>query len=107
MAKSSKIKFYVTIILCVFYLSGCSIFPWPMNLITTTTDIATTLGTGKSLSEHAVSGVTKLDCQWSRVFSDWKVCVTHEEYVDNLMIMNCHTYSWNFLNIPYCRSLNE
>ena len=57
-----------------------------MNLITTTTDIATTLGTGKSLSEHAVSGVTKLDCQWSRAFSDWKVCLTHEEYLNNLSI---------------------
>ena len=28
---------------------------------------------------------------------------THEEYVDNLMIMNCQIYSWDFLNKPYCK----
>ena len=51
--------------------------------------------------------VTQKDCQWSRIFSDWKVCLTHEEYVNNLLLMRCHTYSWNFLNIPYCRNPDE
>ena len=106
MAKFPKIKFSITSILCVLYLSGCSILPWPSQLITISADVLTTLNSGKGIGEHAVSKVTQLDCQWNRLFSDWKVCLTHEEYVDNLMIMGCHTYSWNFLNIPYCKNSN-
>ena len=96
-----------TILLCILYLSGCAMIPWQFSAVTNAVDVLLTAQTGKSSTEHVASEVTKLDCQWSRLLSDWKICVTHEEYVDNLMIMNCHTYSWNFLNIPYCRSPNE
>ena len=27
------------------------------------------------------------------------------QIVDNLIDMGCKTYSWNFLNIPYCREI--
>ena len=85
-------------------LSNCAFISWPVSAVTTAVDVGLTVETGKSSSEHVASEVTKMDCQWSRLFSDWKVCLTHQEYVDNLMLMNCQTYSWNFLNIPYCRS---
>ena len=84
-------------------VSGCAFLPIKYTLFATGADVALTANTGKSTLEHVASAATKMDCQWSRLFSDWKVCLTHEEYVDNLMIMNCDTYSWNFLNIPYCK----
>ena len=84
-------------------VSGCTFVPANFSLFTTAADVALTASTGKSASELVASEVTKRDCQWSRLFSDWKVCLTQEEYTDNLMKMNCDTYSWNFLNIPYCR----
>ena len=107
MEKSPKIKFYITIIVCALHLSGCGFIPWQFGLATNVLDVGSTLTTGKSTSEHVADGVTQMDCQWSRLFSDWKVCLTHEEYVNNLLLMRCHTYSWNFLNIPYCRNPNE
>ncbi len=88
-------------------LSGCAIFPWQFSLFSSTADVVLTANTGKSSTEHVADEVTQMDCQWSRLFSDWKVCLTHEEYVDNLLLMKCHTYSWNFLNIPYCRNSDE
>ena len=93
--------------MCVFLVSGCAVWPFKYKVISTGIDIASTISTGKSTSEHAADLVTEMDCQWSRFFTDWKVCLTREEYVDNLIIMNCDTYSWNFFNIPYCREKNN
>ena len=100
-------KKYIALITCVFFISGCAAWPFKYKVISTGIDIASTIKTGKSTSEHAASLVTEIDCQWSRLFTDWKVCLTHEEYVDNLTIMNCDTYSWNFFNIPYCRKTDD
>jgi|TARA_B110000196_G_C21135332_1_gene660780 hypothetical protein len=94
--------FFIALVLSVNF-SGCAFLPSNFALFSTGANLALTAATGKSTSEHVADGVTQLDCQWSRIFSDWKVCLTHEEYVTNLMIMNCNTYSWNFLNIPYCK----
>ena len=66
-------------------------------------DVGVTAVTGKSSTEHVVSGVTRMDCQWSRLFIGWFPCLSNEEYLNNLMEMNCQTYSWNFLNNPYCK----
>ena len=94
--------FFIALVLSVV-LSNCTFVSWPVSALTRAVDVGLTVETGKSTSEHVASVATKMDCQWSRLFSDWNVCLTEEEYVDNLMLMNCHTYSWDFLNIPYCR----
>ena len=103
----NRLQTYFIVLLLSLNLSGCGFIPWQFGLITNVVDVATTLETGKTTSEHVADEVTQKDCQWSRLFSDWKVCLTHEEYVNNLLLMRCHTYSWNFLNIPYCRNPNE
>ena len=101
------IRLHITIILCVLHLSGCAMIPWQFSAATNAVDVLLTAQTGKSSTEHIADKVTKMDCQWNRIFTNWKVCLTHEEHVDHLMIMNCETYSWNFLNIPYCRKMNN
>ena len=103
MANISQLQtFFIALVLSVV-LSNCTFVSWPVSALTTAVDVGLTVETGKSTSEHVASVATKMDCQWSRLFSDWKICLTHEEYVDNLMIMNCQIYSWDFLNKPYCK----
>ena len=80
-------------------ISGCSFIPIQFTLA----DVGVTAVTGKSSTEHVASGVTRMDCQWSRLFIGWFPCLSNEEYLNNLMEMNCQTYSWNFLNNPYCK----
>ena len=96
---------FIALIICLG-LNGCALLPipWQVSAASHAGDILTLSNHGKTMNETAASIALQQDCQWSRLFSDWKVCLTHEEYVDNLMLMNCQTYSWNFLNIPYCRS---
>ena len=77
--------------------------PWQFGAVTNTMDIILTAQTGKSSSEHIASKVTQLDCQWLRIFYNWNFCLSHEEYVDNLITMDCDIYSWNFFNMPYCK----
>ncbi len=104
MTNITRLQIFSIVSIINLIVSGCGIIPIQFSIASTGLDIALTAETGKSSSEHIADGVTKKDCQWSRLFAtDWKVCLSHEEYVDNLMIMNCHTYSWNFLNIPYCK----
>ena len=45
------------------------------------------------------------DCQWTRLVLGWPPCLTQEEITDKLKEMDCKTYSWNFLNIPYCKEI--
>ena len=98
--------FFIALVLGV-NLSGCAFIPWQVSLLSGAADVGTKVVTGKTFTDHAISEAAQKDCDLSRLFSDWKVCLTHDEYVDNLIRMNCHTYSWNFLNIPYCRSSDE
>jgi len=102
----NRLQIYFTALLLSVNLSGCAFLPANFALISTGADVGLTALTGKSTSEHIADEVTKMDCQWSRIFSEWKVCLTDEEYVTNLLRMNCKTYSWNFLNIPYCKENN-
>ena len=83
-------------------ISGCGIIPIQLTLA----DAGVAVVTGKTTSEHVASEVTSMDCKWSRLLVGWFPCLSREEYVDNLMEMNCHTYSWDFLNNPYCRKEN-
>ena len=99
----NRLQIYFIALLLSVNLSGCAFLPANFGFFATGANVALTAATGKSATELVADEVTQMDCQWSRIFSEWKVCLTHEEYVTNLMIMNCETYSWNFLNIPYCR----
>ena len=103
MTSITQLRIFSIVLIINLIVSGCGILPIQFTLASTAADVALTASTGKSSTEHVASEVTKKDCQWSRLFSEWKVCLSDEEYVENLMIMNCHTYAWNFLNIPYCK----
>ena len=55
------------------------------------------------MNETAASIALQKDCQWSRMLIGWEPCLTRQELIDLLYDMNCETYAWNFLNIPYCK----
>ena len=103
MATIIRLQTFLIVLIISLSLNGCGTVPWPFSVVHTAADIMISRQTGKSTSEHAWGKVIQKDCQWSRLFSDWKLCLTKEEYVDNLTKMNCDTYAWNFLNIPYCK----
>tara|TARA_Y100000361_G_C11014770_1_gene266285 strand:- start:329 stop:655 length:327 start_codon:yes stop_codon:yes gene_type:complete len=86
-------------------VNGCAFLgvPWQLSAVTTIGDIATLNNHGKTMNETAASIALQRDCQWSRVFLGWPPCLTRAEWIDMLVAMNCETYSWNFLNNPYCR----
>ena len=86
-------------------VNGCAFLgvPWQLSAVTTIGDIATLNNHGKTMNETAASIALQRDCQWSRVFLGWPPCLTRAEWIDRLVAMNCKTYSWNFLNNPYCR----
>tara|TARA_B100000287_G_C20269993_1_gene637585 strand:- start:283 stop:609 length:327 start_codon:yes stop_codon:yes gene_type:complete len=96
--------FFIVSIICLG-LNGCTFFgvPWQISTAATAGDIISVQNHGKTMSETAASITLQRDCQWSRMLIGWAPCLTREEYVSNLMKMNCKTYSWNFLNIPYCK----
>ena len=86
-------------------LSGCSLIgvPWPVSVMTTVGDVVSVNQTGKSLSENAASEALSRDCQWSRILMGWPPCLTSDELAERLLKMNCDTYAWNIINIPYCK----
>ena len=77
--------------------------PWYISAAHTAGDIALTNQTGKSSSEHLVSGITKRDCQWARTIDFAKVCMTKEEELDYMLSKNCDVYTWTWLGIPECK----
>ena len=87
----------------ILFLGGCAIFPWPVSLMYNTAEVTTTVTTGKGFTEQVISEVTQTDCNWLRMVYGWKPCVTREEYVTNLLHMNCAVYTWNFFDMPYCK----
>ena len=86
-------------------ISGCSLIglPWPVSVATTVGDVVSINETGKSISENAVSQALSRDCRWSRILMGWPPCLTSDELAERLLQMNCDTYAWNILNIPYCK----
>tara|TARA_B100001996_G_C18507434_1_gene533953 strand:- start:328 stop:636 length:309 start_codon:yes stop_codon:yes gene_type:complete len=90
--------FFIALIITLV-VSGCGLIPIQFTIA----DAGLAVVTGKSSTEHVASEVTSLDCQWSRLLIGWKPCLTNQEYVENLMTLDCHTYSWDFLNNPYCK----
>ena len=105
MTNITQLRTFFTVLTACLFLNSCAFLgiPWQLSAASAVGDIVSLENHGKTMNETAASIVFQKDCQWSRIFSDWKVCLTFDEYVDNLIKMNCKTYSWNFLNIPYCK----
>ena len=97
----------ICIIALLVCLNGCAFIgvPWQLSAAGTAGDLISAQQTGKTLSENGASIALQRDCKWSRVALGWAPCLTKEELVDNLIDMDCKTYSWNFLNIPYCKEI--
>ena len=87
----------------VWLISGCGIVPTWVSIAHTGVDFISIKSTGKSTGEHALSGVTKKDCRFSRILHNEKVCMTPEEEVDHIVSLNCEGWiKWDFLGHPYC-----
>ena len=87
----------------VWLISGCGIVPTWVSIAHTGVDFLSYKSTGKTTGEHALSGVTKKDCRFTRILRNKKVCMTPEEEVDHIVSLNCEGWiKWDFLGVPYC-----
>lgn len=102
-----QLQICIAVFLVGITISSCAFLgvPWQLSAAGTAGDIISAQQTGKTLSENGASIALQRDCKWSRLALGWQPCLTKEELVDNLINMGCKTYSWNFLNIPYCREI--
>ena len=105
MTNTNPLRTFIIVLTITLSVNGCAFLgvPWQLSAVTTIGDIATLNNHGKTMNETAASIALQRDCQWSRVFLGWPPCLTRAEWIDSLVAMNCETYSWNFLNNPYCR----
>ena len=105
MNSMNQLQICIVVSLVCLNVISCSFVgvPWQLSAASAAGDLISTQQTGKTLSENVASSALQRDCKWGRVFLGWQPCLTKKELIDNLMKMNCDTYSWNFLNIPYCR----
>ena len=105
MASTNQLQIFIVVSLV--FLNGCTFLgvPWQVSAAGTAGDIISSQQTGKTLSENAASSALQRDCQWTRLVLGWPPCLTQKEIVDKLAEMDCKTYSWNFLNIPYCKEI--
>ena len=102
-----QLQICITVFLVGITISGCTFLgvPWLLSAANTAGEIISSQQTGKTLSENAASSALQRDCQWTRLVLGWPPCLTQKEIVDKLAEMDCKTYSWNFLNIPYCKEI--
>ena len=91
------------VVLGVFLFSGCGIGPLWLSVAHTMGDVVLGVATGKSSSEHVLSGITGEDCQFIRIIDGQDICMTKEAYVDYLFSLDCDIYTWNILNRVSCR----
>ena len=105
MTNTNPLRTFITVLTITLSVNGCAFLgvPWQLSAVTTIGDIATLNNHGKTMNETAASIALQRDCQWSRLWLGWPPCLTRAEWIDMLVAMNCETYSWNFLNNPYCR----
>ena len=85
------------------FLSGCGIMPMWTTIVHAVTDVALSVTTGKSSSEHGLSALTGKDCQFIRIIDEQNVCMSLEEYENYLFSLNCETYTWSILNRVSCK----
>jgi len=105
MTNITQLRTFFIVSIITLSLNSCAFLgiPWQLSAVTTIGDIATLNNHGKTMNETAASIALQRDCQWSRLWLGWPPCLTRTEWIDRLVAMNCKTYSWNFLNNPYCR----
>jgi hypothetical protein len=105
MINTTQLQISIVVLLASLSTGGCTFLglPWQYSAASSVADVVSINNSGKSIAEEIASSITKTDCQWNRVIKNWNVCLTEEEYLEDLLGMNCETYSWDFLNIPYCR----
>ena len=105
MTNITQLRTFFIVSIITLSLNSCAFLgiPWQLSAVTTIGDIATLNNHGKTMNETAASIALQRDCQWSRLWLGWPACLTRTEWIDRLVAMNCKTYSWNFLNNPYCR----
>ena len=85
------------------FLSGCGIMPMWTSVVQAVTDVALSVATGKSSSEHGLSTLTGKDCQFIRIIDEQDICMSLEEYENYLFSLNCETYIWSILNRVSCK----
>ena len=85
------------------FLSGCGIMPMWISVVQAVTDVALSVATGKSSSEHGLSTLTGKDCQFIRIIDEQNVCMSLKEYEKYLFSLNCETYTWSILNRVSCK----
>ena len=85
------------------FLSGCGIMPMWISVVQAVTDVALSVTTGKSSSEHGLSALTGKDCQFIRIIDKQNVCMSLKEYENYLFSLNCETYTWSILNRVSCK----
>ena len=105
MTNITQLRTFFIVSIITLSLNSCAFLgiPWQLSAVTTIGEIATLNNHGKTMNETAASIALQRDCQWSRLWLGWPPCLTRTEWIDRLVAMNCKTYSWNFLNNPYCR----
>ncbi len=94
---------FICLGILISLLPACGIVPWYVSVAHTATDVVLYHETGKSSTEHLVSGATQKDCQFSRILDGAKVCMTKTEFVDYLLELNCEIIAFDFLGLPYCK----
>ena len=107
MINTTQLQISIVVLITSLSTGGCTFLglPWQFSAASSFADVISINNSGKSIAEEVASTITETDCQWNRAIKNWNVCLTEEEYLDNLLGMNCETYSWNFLNIPYCKEI--
>ena len=105
MINTTQLQISIVVFVAALVVSGCSLIgvPWPVSVMTTVGDVVSVNETGKSMSENAASKALSRDCRWSRILMGWPPCLTSDELAERLLEMNCDTYAWNIINIPYCK----
>ena len=105
MINTTQLQISIVVLITSLSTGGCTFLglPWQFSAASSFADVISINNSGKSIAEEVASTITATDCQWNRAIKNWNVCLTEEEYLNNLLEMNCKTYSWNFLNIPYCK----
>ena len=101
----TQLQISIAAFVVALLISGCSLIgvPWPVSVMTTVGDVVSVNETGKSMSENAASKALERDCRWSRILLGWPPYLPSDELAERLLEMNCDTYAWNIINIPYCK----
>ena len=105
----------INVLVFVLFLNSCALIPGLPSALTylgnisTIADVVTYVSTGKTATDHAVSGVVGKDCALMRVIDGEKICYKdNEKLVDEMMDMtNCTMWSFNVIDEPVCINIES